>query len=388
MRIRPDQRFPAARGPAVLAAAVLALAMAWSGPVSAQAPSGWKRGGRGADGSSAAERAAAAEFAPERREFYSNLGLLDLLSREAVASIVDSLKLQPGSSVTLLSRTPHEANWFVGNILGEVLADRGYQVRVVGWETSPATPAAPTPLPVPPRQARNGGEPVTGPGGGPMGAGETEPANPDSAKADGEQSPTDDLFGEDTPEGSGVSGDDAEKDESAGAEADSAAAGAEPAGSGQTPGEAPPADRPPAPATVPPLGSPAASDAARSGASPQTLPEGDVLDLRVVEFGVAYSDVGRKLLFGPTRFTRVGGVYLQVSTLRGPEGDLRQVLSSERHRVDRLSGSQRSLAEGASYPFRIPELRAPGLGRYVEPTVVVGIVGSLVYLFYANQNSK
>jgi hypothetical protein len=120
----------------------------------------------------------------------------------------------------------------------------------------------------------------------------------------------------------------------------------------------------------------------------RTLPAGEVLDLRLVEFGVSYSDVGRKMLFGPLRFTRVGGVYIQVTSLKGPEGELRQVLSAERHRIDRLSGSQRSLAEGASYPFNLPVLKSPGLGRYIEPTVVVGIVSSLVYLFYANQSSK
>ena len=62
------------------------------------------------------------------------------------------------------------------------------------------------------------------------------------------------------------------------------------------------------------------------------------------------------------------------------------MVTAERHHWDRLSGRQRVLAEGASYPFTAPELKSPGLGRYVEPAVVVGIVGSLIYLFYTNQN--
>ncbi|MFN8549403.1 MAG: hypothetical protein U0527_15880 [Candidatus Eisenbacteria bacterium] len=62
------------------------------------------------------------------------------------------------------------------------------------------------------------------------------------------------------------------------------------------------------------------------------------------------------------------------------------MVSVERHEVDRLAGWQKVLAEGATYPFTKPELQSPSVGRYVEPAVVVGIVTSLIYLFYQNQN--
>jgi hypothetical protein len=69
------------------------------------------------------------------------------------------------------------------------------------------------------------------------------------------------------------------------------------------------------------------------------------------------------MLFGPLRFTRVGGVTLQVSQMLGPAGQLRRVVMTERHQVDRLTGSDRILAEGASYPFTAPGLKAPSIGR-------------------------
>ena len=82
----------------------------------------------------------------------------------------------------------------------------------------------------------------------------------------------------------------------------------------------------------------------------------------------------------------MAGVYAQVSALNGPRGQLADVYTAQKHHWDRVVGRERALAESAEYPYRRPELNAPGLGNYVEPAVVVGIVGSLIYLFYANQN--
>ncbi len=111
-----------------------------------------------------------------------------------------------------------------------------------------------------------------------------------------------------------------------------------------------------------------------------------MIDVDVLEFGVTYADASRRMLFGPLRFWRVAGTYVQFSHLKGPEGTLKRVVSVERHAVDHLTGSQKILAEGATYPFQRPALMPPSLGRYVEPAVVVGIVTSLIYLFYQNQN--
>lgn len=372
MKPRPRPRCRAAFGPAVLAAvAVFAFVLAVPGSVLGQSPDGGKGGlptGDGPpDGLSATasagngitEGAPRASLVPPRAGFYSNLGLLDSISREAVNAIADSLTLPPGSAVTLYASTPHEANWFVGNILGEVLAGRGYQVRILDWGPAPAATGSSTTVPVTPPTTPNPASPA--------------PADPKDAEGDSSPPPAADAGeNEKTPADSTAPA----------ADSTQAQAGA---ASGQTLSDGSPAVDPsngPAGSTEAPAPGPAA------GSSPRALPTGQVLDLRVVEFGVSYADVGRRLLFGPVRFTRVAGVYVQLSSRTEPEGELRQILSAERHVVDRLSGSQRSLAEGASYPFNIPQLKTPGLGRYIEPTVVVGIVGSLVYLFYANQSSK
>jgi hypothetical protein len=400
LKPRSRQTWSPLAGPAVGALAAMLL-LATALPAVSQPP-----GGQGSAANRGATGTPATSAPPARGGggFYSNLGLLESISREAANAIADSLTLPAGSTVTLLARTPHEANWFVGNLLAQVLAERGYKVRVSDW--SPAPPA--------------GGGAAAGAAAGAAGGAATgsptpqqgAPSRPRKPKAN---QPSDPAGSASTKEPAGAGAGNASSDstlvlhEKAGADSTEAgrtkaaadSTGANPdsvrargrlaqgRGAGTPPAETPPAGVPAA--TQPGTPAPSAQSLAIEQAPPVAegeFPAGNVLDLRVVEFGVGYSDIGRKLLFGPVHFTRVGGVYLQVSSLQGPEGDLRQVLSAERHRVDRLSGSQRSLAEGASYPFNVPELKTPGLGRYIEPTVVVGIVASLVYLFYANQSSK
>jgi hypothetical protein len=397
LKPRPWLRYRAAFVLAVLAAAsVLALTLAIPAPASGQSPGGWKgslpkrdtprgeQAGRGPAINGTAESGPPTSQAPERSGFYSNLGLLDTISREAVNVIADSLALPPGSAVTLYASTPHDANWFVGTVFGEILAERGYKVRILDWGPSQARGDStnesppPSPAPVQPKRPRQGGEQ------NPQGQGAPQTGSDavrDSTKDDNRDGDEDGTTPADTT---------ASNPDSARADADSVRVGPE----GEPPDETSPSEKgqggePSAFSQEQPTGSAATPAPGQAPAAAlRALPAGEVLDLRVVEFGVSYADVGRKLFFGPLRFTRVGGVYIQVSSLGEPKGELRQVLSAERHRVDRLSSSQLTMAEGASYPFRIPELKVPGLGRYIEPTVVVGIVSSLVYLFYANQSNK
>ncbi len=302
--------------------------------------------------------------------FLSNLGLLDRLTRSAVVAAADSLNLPPGEPVTILSQTWHEANWFVGNKMAEELARRGHPVRVLEWSREGGAPAG----------QRRAAEGDRQPGAGtPNGQEEAAPAG---------RSLPDDLRGEEAQAFA----------DSVQAYADSVAAVSydplwgEMIDSDEEEQEQPPSApepprrEPPRREGVDPPGSPSETLWGAADTDSPLLPDGHVVDLRVVEFGIQYSDVGRRLLFGPLQFTRVGGVFLQTSLIRGPDGTIRRMTNTERHQVDRLSGSERHLAEGASYPFSKPDLKAPSLGRYVEPAVVVAIVTSLIYLFYANQN--
>jgi hypothetical protein len=121
--------------------------------------------------------------------------------------------------------------------------------------------------------------------------------------------------------------------------------------------------------------------------TPRLYPEGRILEFRVLEFGIQYASVKRRyVLLGPAVVRRIGGVYLQGSWVQGPDGKILDVGSGQSHHYDVLSGRSVSFAEGASYPFQKPTVQPLPLGRLVEPVAVVGIITSLVYLFYQNQN--
>lgn len=290
--------------------------------------------------------------AAAREKFASNLGLLDRLTQEAVEEAADSLALPRGSAVTVISRMPREGSAFVIQRLARALSDRGHTVRMI-------LPDAEIPAVEPEPE-----EPPTG-------TQHVSDTHPGRAKAKAQQQARAAAQGDTT----GFFADSLEALEQGIPLEEFREQKAEEAAREEAEAQK------------------AAEQAEREAAeslqivpSVSTLPAGEVIDVDVLEFGVSYAEASRKLLFGPVRFSRIAGAFFQLTRLQGPEGTVERVVSVERHEVDRLASWQKTLAEGATYPFAKPELLAPGLGRYVEPAVVVTIVGSLVYLFYQNQN--
>lgn len=287
----------------------------------------------------------------------SNLSLLETLALETLLEGVESLELSVDQPVTIVTRKPHEANDFVAKLLGRTLAERGFDVRIAVSAPVADAPPVDESLTNPPQVTNRVSESHPGR----QRARQQQAASGDTtgAQADSVAS-ADPLWGQSPKRADAEAGDSAAEGSSADADEE------------DTNGEG---------ADTEDLGGSVEAMVFRSG-----LPAGQVVDLEILEFGVSYADARRKLLFGSVRFTRVAGAYFQLAHLRGPGGEVVQIRSAERHVVDDLTSRQRVLVGGASYPFTRPELVPPSLGRYIEPTVVVGIVGSLIYLFYTNQN--
>lgn len=287
----------------------------------------------------------AASAAGADESFLTHLTLLDQLTREAVNEMLGTLTVPAGQEVFVLPTGSHEGNAFVADILAGELVRRGCAVRLL----DPGSPA--------PAQVRE--EPEAPPA----------PVVPQPSGPDSTATPPDSSW--------------------AGAELpDSVAAGradAEAAGRGAPP------DSAPATAGGPADSSRAAAPVAARGQAlppaPRLYPQGRILEFHVLEFGVQYPSVRRRYGFwGPAVVRRIAGVYLQASWIQGPEGKILEVGKGQSHHADVLSGRSVSLAEGASYPFQKPTVQPVRLGRFVEPVAVVGIITSLVYLFYQNQN--
>ncbi len=315
--------------------------------------------------------------------FLTNLALLDRLTREAVQILVDSLDVRPGETITLVPATGHEGNEFIADALARDLARRGITVRMALVEApAPERPAEPPPGGNAGGGAQNQhqnhqneqGEPPPGfPQDTPSGGGaDTTAAKPDttvfgsalgSNGSNGSNGSTGSIGAKGTNTGGG--------DASGSAKGETEASGQQPAGAPAVPPSTPetPREERPRPPSV------------------RAYPDGLVLEYRILEFGVTYPALKRRyLLFGGASVRRLGGVYLQASRIQGPAGTVQDVANGQSHWEDRLTPRSRTLAEGSSYPFMKPSIPPANVGRYIEPVAVLGIVTSLVYLFYQNQH--
>ncbi len=271
--------------------------------------------------------------------FPTNLALLDRLSSEAVGAVLDSLAFQQGDTVTVMTEGGNEGDGFIAGAFARELARRGVAVHMTVEVMPP--PVAPVPHPAPAETPQTPADGAPGSQGAP---GDSTAALPDSLRT----SAPSDTGGISIP---------------------------------VVP--APPTEVVSEPPSVP------AQPVAKPGSNfvRKTYPDGLVLEFRLLEFGISYPNVRRRFrLFGAQSVNRLGGVYVQASRIEGPGGAVVSIGSGQSHAEDRLSPRARRLAEGANYPFTKPTIPPANFGRVVEPVAVVGIVASLVYLFYQNQN--
>lgn len=308
--------------------------------------------------------------------FPTNLGLLNQLSEQAVSALLDSLDIVPGEKITVVSAAYSEGNDFIATALARDLAMRGVDVRLA-TESVPQAPAS---------QPAGG---VTHGAGATDSAGVSPAAGADSAGAAADslktEASTDSTSSSEPAAGSVVNA------------APDSAGGTQPE-EGAGPGEAAKIEEErqaeeaakqaeESAATSAATGVQAAPAAAPAPPTVKPYPEGMVLEYRVLEFGVTYPVLKRRfLLFGDASVRRLGGVYITASRIKGPEGTVLKVAKAQSHQEDFLSGRTRLRAEGASYPFKQPVVPPANVGRYFEPVAVVGIITSLVYLFYQNQH--
>ncbi len=111
-----------------------------------------------------------------------------------------------------------------------------------------------------------------------------------------------------------------------------------------------------------------------------------VFRYRIVEFGILYPDSYRRSPLGSRRVQRHATVILSAQLLAGQQERILWIGQGDAERLDVVPSSKLSFLEGKAFPFAAPELETRGVGRFVEPALVTGIVAGLIYLFYTNQN--
>ncbi len=107
---------------------------------------------------------------------------------------------------------------------------------------------------------------------------------------------------------------------------------------------------------------------------------------RIVSCETAYPRVWREWLVGTRKVERRSSVdiYLQLS---GASKAIVWAGSEERERRDIVPGSRLEGLRTPGQAFASPEIEQGGWDKVVEPVVVAGIVGGLIYLFYTSKSS-
>ena len=125
--------------------------------------------------------------------------------------------------------------------------------------------------------------------------------------------------------------------------------------------------------------------ALKPGTSEDNLQESQSLFYRIIEMSLRYPEVKRKGFLGGRRVVRRAVLNL---SFRLEEEATGRVLWSERVKEETSDLIERSMAQSVNnrtYPFLSPSLPDDLQSRYVEPALVVAVVGGLIYLFFANR---
>jgi hypothetical protein len=113
--------------------------------------------------------------------------------------------------------------------------------------------------------------------------------------------------------------------------------------------------------------------------------ESQSLFYRIIDMSLSYPQVKRKGFLGGRILTRRASLNL---SFRLEDRTTGKVLWSERAKEEKSDLVKRSMAgslNNKTYPFLSPSLPDDPQSRFMEPALVVAVVGGLVYLFFASR---
>lgn len=142
---------------------------------------------------------------------------------------------------------------------------------------------------------------------------------------------------------------------------------------------------PQAPATTP--SSPPAAGSGGANSTPEPTGPALVLKFRNVAFDLSYPDSYRSYLVGGKHFRRVATVRIQ-ATLSDPDGRVLWTGEAQRSTSDEFANADATRIQQGTYAFAHPDTPSSGVGKFIEPVFVSGIIVGLIYLFFSNQSGS
>ena len=113
--------------------------------------------------------------------------------------------------------------------------------------------------------------------------------------------------------------------------------------------------------------------------------ESQSLFYRIIEMSLNYPKVKRKGFLGERIVTRKASLNLSFRLEDNATGKVLWTKRGKEERSDLIKKSMIKSVNNQSYPFLSPSLPDDPQSRFIEPTLVVAVVGGLIYLFFANR---
>ena len=115
------------------------------------------------------------------------------------------------------------------------------------------------------------------------------------------------------------------------------------------------------------------------------LLESQSLFYRIIEMSLEYPKVKRKGFFGERIVTRKAWLNLSFRLEDNATGRVLWTKRGKEERSDLIKKNKIKSINNQSYPFLSPSLPGDSQSRFIEPALVVAVVGGLIYLFFANR---
>jgi hypothetical protein len=109
------------------------------------------------------------------------------------------------------------------------------------------------------------------------------------------------------------------------------------------------------------------------------------LSYRILDMGVEYPAQGRYHGVGRLWVERRATVKLSFQLTDGITQEVKWIQESEASRGGRFPYNRLATIESKSYPFTKAKFEKKSWTRYLEPVIVSGVVGGLIYLFYSHR---
>lgn len=115
------------------------------------------------------------------------------------------------------------------------------------------------------------------------------------------------------------------------------------------------------------------------------LSESQSLFYRIIEMSLDYPKIKRKGFLGKRIVTRKARLNLSFRLEDKVTGKVLWTKRGKEERSDLIKKNRIKSVNNQSYPFLSPSLPADSQSRFIEPALVVAVVGGLIYLFFANR---